>query len=56
VYVEIEVLDTIVSFDAVFLFTKVQVDEALQVIGNKFHNDDTLTKKKKVCLAGNARN
>jgi hypothetical protein len=33
--------DTLLSFDVVSLFTIVLVDDALQVIRNKFHNDDT---------------
>jgi hypothetical protein len=34
--------DTLVSFDIVSLFTKLPVDEALQVINNKLHIEDTL--------------
>jgi hypothetical protein len=34
--------DTLVSFDVVSLFTNVPVDETLQIIENKFHNDDKL--------------
>jgi hypothetical protein len=34
-------LDTIVSFDAVSLVTNVPIEEALQVIGNKLHNEHT---------------
>jgi hypothetical protein len=33
--------DTLVCFDVVSLFTNVLVDDALQVIRNKFRNDDT---------------
>jgi hypothetical protein len=39
--VNLQSLDALVSVD-VCLFTNVQVDEALQVIRNKLHNDDTL--------------
>jgi hypothetical protein len=34
-----------VSFDAVSLFSNVPVDEALQVITNKLHNNDTLAER-----------
>jgi hypothetical protein len=39
--VNFQSLDALISFD-VSLFTNVPVDEALQVIRNKLHNDDTL--------------
>jgi hypothetical protein len=34
--------DTLVNFDVVSLFTNVPVDETLQIIENKLHNDDKL--------------
>jgi hypothetical protein len=42
--VNLQSLDTLVSFD-VCLFTNAQVDEALQVIRNKLHNDGTLAEE-----------
>jgi hypothetical protein len=39
--VNVQSIDTLVSFD-VSLLTNAPVDEALQVISNKLHNDDTL--------------
>jgi hypothetical protein len=36
---------TLVSFDAVSIFTNIPVDETLQVIRNKLHNDDTLVER-----------
>jgi hypothetical protein len=38
-------LDTIISFDAVGLASNVPVEEALQVIGNKLHNEHTLAEQ-----------
>jgi hypothetical protein len=43
--VNLQSLGTLVSFDAVNLFTDVPVDEALQVIRNNLHNGDTLTER-----------
>jgi hypothetical protein len=43
--VKLQSPDTLVSFDLVSLFTNVPVDEALQLIGNKLHNDDTLEER-----------
>jgi hypothetical protein len=40
--VNIQTLDALVSYDIVSLFINIPVYEALQVISNKLHNDDTL--------------
>jgi hypothetical protein len=40
--VNLQFLDILVSFGVVSLFSNVPVDEVLQVISNKLHNDDTL--------------
>jgi hypothetical protein len=43
--VNLQSLDTLVSFDVVRLFTNLPVNKALQVIKNKLHNDDTLAEQ-----------
>jgi hypothetical protein len=43
--VNLQSLDVLVSFDVVNLFTKIPIDEALQVIRNKLHNDDMLVER-----------
>jgi hypothetical protein len=43
--VNIQTLDTLLSFYVVSLFTNMPVDEALQVIRNKLHNDNTLAER-----------
>jgi hypothetical protein len=40
--VNLQSLDTLISFDVLSHFTNIAVNKALQSIGNKFHNDDTL--------------
>jgi hypothetical protein len=40
--VNLQSLDTLVSFDVVSRVTNVSVNKGLQVIRNKLHNDDTL--------------
>jgi hypothetical protein len=40
-----QLLDTLVSFDFVSLFTNVSVDESLQVIINELRDDDTLAER-----------
>jgi hypothetical protein len=37
--------DTLINFDIFSLFTNVPVDETLQIIENKLHNDDTLAER-----------
>jgi hypothetical protein len=44
-YVILRYLNTLVSFDVLSLFANVPVDDALQVIRNKLHNDDTQTER-----------
>jgi hypothetical protein len=44
--VNLQTLDTIISFDVVSPFTNVPVDEVLEVIRNKLHNDNTRESKK----------
>jgi hypothetical protein len=41
-FVDLRTLDALISSDVVSLFTNVPVNEALQVIRNKLHNDNTL--------------
>jgi hypothetical protein len=43
--VNLQAIDTLASYDAVSLFTNVPVDEALQVMRNKFHKDATLAER-----------
>jgi hypothetical protein len=43
--VHLQSSDTLISFDVVRLLTNVPVDEALQVIRNKLHNNDTLVER-----------
>jgi hypothetical protein len=43
--VNLQSLDTIVSFDAVSLSTNVPVSKALQVVINELDNNDTLAKQ-----------
>jgi hypothetical protein len=43
-FIESQSPDTLISFD-ISLFTNVPVNEALQVISNKLHNDDTLAER-----------
>jgi hypothetical protein len=44
--------DTLISFDVVSLFTNLSVDEALQVITNKLHNDVTLAEPSVLQIEG----
>jgi hypothetical protein len=37
--------DTLISFDDDSIFTNVPIEEALQVIRNKLHNDNTLAEQ-----------
>jgi hypothetical protein len=43
--VNLQSLDNLIGFDVVSLFSNVPVDEALQVIRNKLHNNDTLAER-----------
>jgi hypothetical protein len=43
--VNLQSSETLVSFDIVSLFTNVPGNEALQIIRNKLHNDDTLAER-----------
>jgi hypothetical protein len=43
--VRLQTLDTLVSFDAVSLFTNIPVDEAFQFVKNKPRNENTLAKQ-----------
>jgi hypothetical protein len=43
--VNLQSLDTLISFDNVSLYTNVPADEVLQFIYNKLHNNDTLAER-----------
>jgi hypothetical protein len=49
-YVNFQSLDILVSFDVISLFSNVPVIEALQVISNKLHADDTLALEAKAIM------
>jgi hypothetical protein len=44
-FINLQSLDILVSFDVGSLITNVPVDEALQVIRNKLHNENTVAER-----------